>query len=158
MQCVRSDATTIPLAGWVLVADDDPDVRATLHWVFHEEGYGVCEAEDGVQALAQLWASQRPLVVLLDYWMPRMTGGEVLMAVAADPCLADRHALVLLTSDRDGIPLALRALAARRGIPIVGKPCELATLLAVVAEATQRLRQPAPRTLVVSGPRSSGPG
>ena len=155
MRFVRSDATTIPLAGWVLVADDDPDVCATLHWVLHEVGYGVCEAKDGVQTMAQLWASQRPLVVLLDYWMPRMNGGEVVRAVAADPRLADRHALVLLTSDRDGIPRALRALAARRSIPIVGKPFELATLLAVVAEATQRLRQPAPRTLVVSGPRSA---
>jgi CheY-like chemotaxis protein len=146
------------MAGWVLVVDDDPDVRATLHRVFHHEGYGVCEAEDGMQAMAQLWASQRPLVVLLDYWMPRMTGGEVLMAVADDPRLADRHACVLMTSDREGLPPTLRTLAARRGIPMVEKPFELATLLAVVAQATQRLRDPAPRTLVVSGPRSSTSG
>jgi hypothetical protein len=38
---------------------------------------------------------------------------------------------------------------------IVGGPFELPTLLAVVAEATQRLQDPAPRTLVASGPRSS---
>jgi CheY-like chemotaxis protein len=149
------------MAGWVLVADDDPDVRQTLHWVLQEDGYGVCEAEDGAQALAHLWASQRPLVVLLDYWMPRMTGGEVMQAVAADPRLAERHACVLMTSDREGLPPGVRALAARRGIPIVGKPFELATLLAVVAEATQRLRQgrqEVPRTLVMSGPRSSTAG
>jgi CheY-like chemotaxis protein len=158
MRFVRSDATTIPMAGWVLVADDDPDVRETLHWVLHEEGYGVCEAEDGMQVMAQLWASQRPLVVLLDYWMPRMTGGEVLMAVATDPRLAERHALVLMTSDRDGLPPAQRALAARRGIPLIDKPFELARLLAVVADATQRLRRPAPRMLVVSGPRSPTQG
>ena len=157
MHLTHSDGTTtIPMAGWVLVADDDPDVRQTLHWVLHEEGYGVCEAEDGLQALAQLCASERPLVALLDYQMPRMTGGAVVRAVTADPRLAERHTCVLMTSDREGLPPALRALAARCGIPIVGKPFELATLLAVVAEATQRLRQPAPRTLVLSGPRSSG--
>jgi CheY-like chemotaxis protein len=156
-----SKTTTIPMAGWVLVADDDPDVRQMLHWVFHQEGYGVCEAEDGLQAMAQLWASQQPLVVLLDYWMPRMTGGEVVLAVARDPHLADRHACVLMTSDRESLPPAVRALAARHGIPLVDKPFELAALVAVVAEATQRLqpgRQEAPRTLVVSGPRSSTAG
>jgi CheY-like chemotaxis protein len=155
MRFVHSGATTIPIAGWVLVADDDPDVRATLHWVLQEEGYGVCEAEDGVQALAQLWASQRPLVVLLDYRMPGMNGGEVVRAVAADPHLVERHALVLLTADRDGLPPALRALAARRGIPMVSKPFDVAALLAVVAEATQRLQHRNSRTPVVSGPRSS---
>jgi two-component system response regulator MprA len=155
MHLAHSGATTIPMAGWVLVADDDPAVRETLHWILHEEGYGVCEAEDGVQALAQLWASERPLVALLDYWMPRMTGGAVLLTATNDPHLADRHAWVLLTSDCDRLPPALSRLAAQRGIPIVGKPFDLDALLAVVAEATQRLRGGAVRTLVVSGPRSA---
>jgi CheY-like chemotaxis protein len=152
------------LAGWVLVADDDPDVRETLHWVLHDEGYGVCEAADGAQALALLYASLRPLVVLLDFRMPQMTGGEVLLAVTGDPRVADRHAYVLMTSDRDGLPPALYALAERRGIPIIAKPFDLVRLVGVVAEATQRLRQgrqerqerqEAPRPLITSGPRSS---
>jgi CheY-like chemotaxis protein len=149
------------MAGWVLVADDDPAVREMLHWVLQESGYGVCDAGDGVQALALLYANRQPLVVLLDYWMPRMTGGEVLRTVAGDPRVADRHAFVLMTSDPDGLPPALCALAAQRGIPIVAKPFELVTLLGVVAQATQRLqpgRQEAPRTLVLSGPRSSTSG
>jgi CheY-like chemotaxis protein len=131
----HSEATPIPTTGGVLVADDDPDVRATLHRVLPEVGYGVCEAKDGVQALAQLWASERRLVALVDDQMPRMTRGAVVLTATEASHLADRHALVLMTADRDRLPRALSILAARCGIPIVCKPLDLDALLAVVAEA-----------------------
>jgi CheY-like chemotaxis protein len=146
MHNTRSDATTIPLVSWVLVADDDPSVRETLRWALHVEGYGVCEAPDGVQALATLRTSARPLVTVLDYRMPGMTGGEVLAAVAADPHVAARHTFVLVTADPEDLPPCLILWADRQGIRIVPKPFDLDGLLAAVAEAAGRLRGGAPST------------
>ncbi len=136
----RSGATTIPLVSWVLVVDDDPDVRETLRWALQTEGYGVCEAADGVHALAVLRFSVRPLVTVLDYRMPGMTGGEVLAAVAADPRLAGRHTFVLVTADRQYLPPSLELWASQQGIRILSKPFDFEALLAAVAEAAGRLR------------------
>jgi CheY-like chemotaxis protein len=145
-----SDATTIPLVRWVLVVDDDPDVRETLRWILHAEGYKVSEAVDGVQALSTLRTSARPLVTVLDYRMPGMTGGEVLAAVGTDPQLAGRHTFVLVTADWENLPPSLVLWADRQGIRIVPKPFDLDALLAAVAEAAGRLRGGVPAVPIPS--------
>ena len=142
----RSDATTVPLVRWVLVVDDDPAVRQILGVALHEEGYAVCEAADGMEALEALRTSVRPLVTVLDYRLPGMTGGEVLAAVAADPYVADRHAFVLVSTSPEMLPEWLVLWADRQGMRIVPKPFDLDALLAAVAEAAGRLRGGAPST------------
>jgi CheY-like chemotaxis protein len=156
-----SDATTIPLVSWVLVVDDDPDVRETLWWALQQEGYGICEAADGVQALTALRTSARPLVTVLDYRLPGMSGGEVLAAVAADQHVAGRHTFVLVTADPELLPPGLVLWADRQGIRIVPKPFEVDALLAAVAEAAGRLRGGAravSHTLPTAGRSASGTG
>lgn len=136
----RLDATTIPLMSWVLVVDDDPAVRLLLRVALGEEGYGVWEAADGVEALATLRTSARPLVTILDYRLPGMTGGEVVSAVLADPQVAGRHTFVLVSTTPDMLPEGVRLWAERQGIRIVPKPFDFEALLAAVAEAAGRLR------------------
>ena len=67
----------------VLVVDDDTAIRQMLRLVLEDEGYAVREAMDGIEALAALRVSARPLVVLLDLMMPRLGGDGVLAAVTA---------------------------------------------------------------------------
>jgi CheY-like chemotaxis protein len=57
----------------VLVVDDDRAVRDVLALLLESEGYEVAFAGDGVEALAQVEASE-PAVILLDLMMPRMDG------------------------------------------------------------------------------------
>jgi CheY-like chemotaxis protein len=156
-----SDATTIPLVSWVLVVEDDPDVRETLWYALHAEGYGVCEAADGFVALAALRTSARPLVTVLDYRLPGMTGGEVVAAVAADPQVAGRHTFVLVTAERENLPLSLVLWADQQGIRIVAKPFDLDALLAAVAEAAGRLcggARVVPHALPPAGRSPTGTG
>src|SRR5258707_15510380 len=131
---------TVPLVNWVLVVDDDREVREMVRWALEEEGYGVLEAGDGLEALACLQGSARPVVRVLDYRMPRLTGGEVLEVVAAAPRLAARHAFLLATADRVSLPHSVVALARHHGIPCLPKPYDLDLLLALVAGLTARLR------------------
>lgn len=60
----------------VLLVDDDPDWREYLRLSLVELGYRVDEAEDGRQALRAL-DRIRYDVVVLDHYMPGMSGEEV---------------------------------------------------------------------------------
>lgn len=59
----------------VLVADDNHDWADTLAQLLRGQGYSVCTAYDGREAL-EAAREFRPQVVILDVAMPRMTGYE----------------------------------------------------------------------------------
>ena len=60
----------------VLVVDDDPDVRGFIVASLSDFGYRVREAADGEAGL-MAFAEERPDLVILDYAMPGLSGGEV---------------------------------------------------------------------------------
>ncbi|MEO8142374.1 MAG: PAS domain-containing protein [Sphingomicrobium sp.] len=60
----------------VLVVDDDPDVRDFIVASLGDYGYRVREASDGETGL-QAFAEERPDLVILDFAMPGLSGGEV---------------------------------------------------------------------------------
>ncbi len=60
----------------VLVIDDDPDVRDFIAESLSDFGYSVRTAVDGRAGLSA-FADARPDVVILDYAMPGLSGGEV---------------------------------------------------------------------------------
>jgi two-component system phosphate regulon response regulator PhoB len=62
---------------FVLIVDDDDVIRSLLRSTLPDEGYDVIEAEDGKQAL-HISETQRPALVLLDWRMPGLSGGDVL--------------------------------------------------------------------------------
>ena len=66
-----------PPRKWILVADDDPAVRALLVKVLEGAGYAVIAAEDG-SAAGDLVQQLLPHLVILDLNMPRVSGVEFL--------------------------------------------------------------------------------
>lgn len=128
-------------SGWhILVVDDEPDIRTMLRLLLEDEGYQVSEAADGTLGLAHLRASSHPVIVLLDYRMPRMNGEEMLAAVMADPQLANRHAFILVTANLLAFSPALHQLLAAAAIPVVQKPFRLSQILDAIEQAILRLR------------------
>jgi CheY-like chemotaxis protein len=155
------DGVTQP-APTILVVDDNDDIRDTLQLLFEEEGYSVQLAANGREALELLRASATPRIVLLDWFMPDLTGERVLQIVAADAVLAQRHVFIVMsaiapaTVHLDGVPPTL--ITAR-----VEKPFDIGTLLDVVKTASQDIRvrtdqvtQATRRTPVVSRPARTG--
>jgi len=61
----------------IVLADDDPELRAVYAACLRAAGHEVWEAEDGDQALA-LVEQYNPVLLILDVWMPRVNGFEVL--------------------------------------------------------------------------------
>jgi two-component system alkaline phosphatase synthesis response regulator PhoP len=60
----------------ILIIDDDPSARESIKLLLSIDRHLVTEAKDGVEALA-LIAEQPFDLVLLDFFMPGMNGGEV---------------------------------------------------------------------------------
>ncbi len=66
----------VPAMPRILIADDDPHIRALLVFAFAKAGVETIEAADGEAALAAVDAS-KPDLLVLDINMPRMDGLEV---------------------------------------------------------------------------------
>jgi adenylate cyclase len=66
-----------PVAGHVLVVDDEDTVRRAMRLALESAGWQVTEAENGRRAL-DCFAMARPDVVILDLMMPEMDGFEFL--------------------------------------------------------------------------------
>ncbi|MGA9207896.1 MAG: response regulator, partial [Terriglobales bacterium] len=64
----------------LLVVDDEPSIRDILQTSLSMEGYEVCVAKDGFDALAQMRGAL-PDLILTDLKMPNMSGFEFLSVV-----------------------------------------------------------------------------
>ncbi|RLB08991.1 MAG: diguanylate cyclase response regulator [Deltaproteobacteria bacterium] len=64
----------------ILIVDDDPVSRLLLEKILKKEGFKVCSAEDGVQAL-DIFKRQYIPIVLTDWMMPKMNGLELCRAL-----------------------------------------------------------------------------
>jgi CheY-like chemotaxis protein len=130
----------------VLVVEDDDDIRESVRLVLEDAGYRVLEASDGAAGLAAIQRSAYPLVVLVDYMMPRMNGLEMLGEVVKHERLARRHVFLLVTANYDRLPARSDDLVASLSIRTVRKPFDLDVLLTAVERACSTL------------PTESGPG
>jgi CheY-like chemotaxis protein len=71
----------------VLLADDYADACEMYAEFLRTRGFGVVTAADGLEAI-EAARTHQPDVILLDLRMPRMSGGEALAALKADPAFA----------------------------------------------------------------------
>ncbi|AKU96666.1 response regulator receiver protein [Labilithrix luteola] len=119
--------------GWVLVADDDEDIRALVGLVLEDEGLRTFGASDGLDALEQLREHPTAGLVLLDIMMPRMDGTEVVSAMRRDENLQGIP-IVIFSGDNRARELA----AAARVDGVLVKPVDLDKLLGMVRSFTTR--------------------
>ncbi len=85
----------------ILIADDDPLLRALLVHRLSADGHDVVVAEDGGEALAAV-REQSPDLIVLDAMMPIMDGFEVLRRIKAERiCAAPVIMLTALKREED---------------------------------------------------------
>ena len=86
----------------ILICDDQPIIHETLGVYLREEGFDVCWAYDGSEALLK-FESELPDMIILDIMMPKVTGIEV--------CREIRHKsdvpIIMLTAKGEGIDRVL---------------------------------------------------
>src|SRR5215469_11939215 len=68
----------------VLIVEDEAALVTMLRYNLEKEGFAVCEAGDGEEALVQI-AERKPDVVLLDWMLPLVSGIEVCRQIRRSP-------------------------------------------------------------------------
>ncbi len=81
----------------ILVVDDDPIIRDMMADILEFEGYSICVARNGFEALELLHSEERYLV-FLDMMMPMMSGKDVCELLEVEPGLRNRHVIILMSA------------------------------------------------------------
>ena len=118
----------------LMVIDDDPDLLAMLQDMFRGRGFDVMTAPDGEEGL-RLSRERRPDLIILDIFMPRMNGLEVLASLRrAHPALP---VIVMSAGGDDALDQATVAMYSRlrRGAGrLFDKPVNMKELASAVDE------------------------
>jgi signal transduction histidine kinase len=120
-----------PLAGKVLVVDDDSQVRRVVCEALGGLGLEVIEARDGGEAVA-LFGQSQPDLVLMDYAMPGMSGADAARQIRATNAEAP---ILFMTGYADSARLSS---AMGFEVTALRKPFRIDEL---AAELTRRLRR-----------------
>src|SRR6478672_1336503 len=114
----------------ILIVDDEPDIVAALARFFERAGHDVLRAGTGEEGVA-LAQAEHPAVMLLDLYLPDMSGFDVLERTR------EQHPVVIMVTGHGDIPLAVQAMqGGAEGF--LTKPVELAHLGAVVERALEK--------------------
>lgn len=113
----------------ILIVDDDRATRHVLRAVLTEAGFATSVAEDGVDALEML-RHRRVDLLLLDVWMPRMNGLELLAKLRTRKA---RPRVVVMTSDE--APETLLKAVREQAVRYIHKPVAPAALVETVRDA-----------------------
>jgi len=117
----------------LLVIDDDESIRKVLTITLRDAGYQILAAEDGAKGL-EIFAEEKPDIILCDLRMPGMDGISVLKEMKArDP---DKEVIVITAyADMD---LAVKALQLKAS-DFITKPISTPALEVALQRAEERL-------------------
>ncbi|MGI5881550.1 MAG: ATP-binding protein [Dethiobacteria bacterium] len=119
------DAALDPAKKYILVVDDEVNIRKYLRDELQEKGYLVREAGNGEEAWKMIRDS-RPELIILDVMMPVMDGFTVLETLKKVPETANTHVIMLTIAEE-------KVRAERLGISgYFTKPINIEALLAKV--------------------------
>lgn len=113
----------------ILVVDDEERIRESVREILTDEGYRVIEVSDGSQVL-EIIRKHHPRLVLLDIWMPKIDGIELLKEIKEQQ--PDVH--VVMISGHGNIHAAVAATKLG-AFDFIEKPLSLEGLLLTVRRA-----------------------
>ncbi len=127
----------------ILVADDDRTTRLLLSEILRSAKLTVVAASDGNEALQKIKSGKFDLA-LLDIWMPKKNGIEVLAAMRK---MKSAPKVIVMTSD--DTPETLFRAIREQAYQYITKPIDAKALLDLVRESLQK-KQAAPPIEVIS--------
>jgi len=118
-------------SGDILVVDDETDIVNLVVELLQDEGYEVRSAFNGEMALAAI-ERQQPAMILMDMYMPQMTGIMLLEHLRASGI--SNIPVVLMTAS----PRAAETVAEVALVDYLAKPFDIEQLLQCVARNFRR--------------------
>ncbi len=139
----------------ILIVDDSRAIRLQVRDMLPQGNFEVSEAGDGVEAL-DLIRQDVPHLVLLDFFMPRMNGWEVLLRIQHQPDW-QMIPIVVMTGRREEAEAKVPEMF--RHFEFIEKPFDQKTLITAVrsAMAKAKQRQSIAGTLPTQSPPTSTP-
>ncbi|GGU99916.1 DNA-binding response regulator [Kitasatospora herbaricolor] len=142
-------AAGTPGEAFLLVVDDEPNIRELLSASLRFSGFRVSSAATGEEALAAV-AAERPDLVVLDVMLPDLDGFTVVERLReqtgrdriAGPAHAGDHLPVLFLTAKDGVGDKVQGLAVGAD-DYVTKPFSLEELIARIRAILRRAGGPA---------------
>ncbi len=117
-------------AQFIMIVDDEPDIRQLVGEILVDEGYKVVAAEDAAKA-KELYRQRKPDLVLLDIWMPGQDGISLLKEWCDEKAL---HCPVIMMSGHGTIETAVEATKLG-AYDFIEKPLSMAKMLLTVENA-----------------------
>ena len=112
----------------ILIVEDNNDARNLLAKFINRFGYDAIEADSGREAIGKAFEIH-PDLILMDIYLPDMTGDEITARLKANPAIRDIPVIITTALlNRTGRYRALHAGAAE----ILEKPFCIPTLLEVL--------------------------
>lgn len=122
---------------YILVVDDEPDIRRLIREILEDEGYAVAVAKDGHSARESI-KQRMPNLIFLDIWMPDVDGISLLKEFIEVHHL---HCPVIMMSGHGTIEAAVEAT--RLGAQdFIEKPLSLSRLLLTAENALKNAQAP----------------
>lgn len=117
--------------GYVLLVEDNEDIREMMSLALQLAGARVVCASNGLEALSILKDRRPPDIILLDLMMPVMNGWEFSAELKRDERLQGIPIVVISAMGEPGA-------ASLRPAEFIAKPVDIDRLIDVVAEHTSR--------------------
>lgn len=114
---------------WVLLVEDDADLRSSLAELIATWGYFVAEATNGLEALAWLDSHPQPALLLVDLAMPVLNGLRFRERQLVDPRIASIPT-VAMTAGR----ILADQVEALRFQGVLSKPLDVPLLLTTLQQ------------------------
>lgn len=127
---------------YILIVDDEPDIRRVVREILEDEGYAVAVAKDG-QAARESVKNRVPNLVLLDIWMPDIDGISLLKEFVNDYHM---KCPVVMMSGHGTVEAAVEAT--RLGAhDFIEKPLSLSKLLLTVEQGLASAQRSTKQTI-----------
>jgi two-component system, chemotaxis family, chemotaxis protein CheY len=85
----------------ILIVDDSKTVRNLVAFIMKKEGFKVTTAEDGLDGLEKLYATEQVDLIVSDVNMPRMDGFTFIKNIREQEAYRDIPIIVLSTEGQD---------------------------------------------------------
>jgi CheY-like chemotaxis protein len=120
----------------ILIVDDSRMLRMQIRDMLPVGNFEVLEAQDGVEAL-EVITETAPNLILLDFFMPRMNGWEVVQKVQSHPRWKNIP-VVMMSGRREDVEKAVPELFDY--FEFLGKPFESGVLLKAIRRANLKAK------------------
>lgn len=116
----------------IMVCDDDKGISEMLEMLLSDEGYDVSAEVSSVQLLKRI-ENEMPDLVLLDIWMPVISGDQILRSMRASSSIKNIPVL-MYSASTEGKKIAEAAGADN----YIAKPFDLDKLLELIENMIQK--------------------